>query len=1426
MRKDQALKTGIDVGSTTVKVVVVGNDREQLYGSYQRHNVDIVGTLVGMINQVMENLGDIEVDLAITGSAGMGLSERLNIPFIQEVIATAEAVRIFHPDCRTLIDVGGEDSKMIFFDERLRPDIRMNGNCAGGTGAFIDQMAALMDVSLETLGSLATRYGKIVPIASRCAVFAKTDVQNLIARETPKEDIAASIFNAVVIQVLSGLSQGRSPEPGLIFAGGPLKFFPILRQLFLQHMGYTEQDVIPVSRPDLLPALGTAVTADDHVRIVLSLSKFKALIETKAKGRVIQGRLSPLFSSREDFQQWSADRMTSVGRNIPLEKVDGKPTFLGIDSGSTTTKVVLIDEHGDIAYSFYSSNHGDSIGTVVTSLRELEQMAKDKNVHLHIAHSASTGYGEDLIRAAFGLDIGMVETVAHAVAAREFLPDVSFILDIGGQDMKAIFIREGLIHNIEINEACSSGCGSFIETFAESLNYDIEEFARMACRGQQPVDLGIRCTVFMNSSVKQSLREGASVEDISAGLAVSVIKNCLYKVLQIRDASVLGDRIVVQGGTFRNPAIHRALETLLGRRVVCPDIPELMGAYGSALIARDDGRRESSFIGFDKLEQTTNYERRIFHCHGCENQCEVTRILFPQGKTFFTGNRCERFFSNSGEKIEPGEDVSEFMLQLLFDNLPEPEHPIATIGIPRILNMYSRFPFWSTLLTRAGIRVVLSSPSSEKIYEMGARTVMADNICFPARIAHGHIFDLAEKGVDRIFYPIVRYEEADLPGSMDTYNCPIVTGYPDVLNNAIDSMDRWGISLDRPHISFHDPALLKTACWDYLKTLGVTRHIFNRAFAEANSAHQRFREQYQQRTDLVIEHAEKHDHLTVLLLGRPYHLDPYLNHRIPALLSQQGVDVVTAEGIRPQPGWSDDVQVLTQWVNPNHIFNAVRWAVFHDNVEVVQINSFGCGPDAVIADEIKQILAAYGKSYTLIRVDESSSPGSIKLRIRSMVASARIRTRQQRKKRTIRQAGRPFLQSDTSRTIIVPNFSRFYSPILESFMQIMGHNVMTLPESDRESVRLGLQYTNNDICYPAIIVVGDVIKALQTGRYPRERTAVGITHSGGQCRYSCYASMIQKGLISAGYEDIPVISAGFNDRTTVKQPGFRLQMPKVLEIGVPGILFADAIKEMYLATACREQEAGTAKSLMDEYHERAKKIILRNGTGKNMLTLLHDAVNDFNRVSIEEEPIPVVGLLGEIYTKYNCFGSMHIADRLASEGIEVVIPPIFDFFAQNVLSPKIGRAENVQSCNLQCLLSYPAEWVVEWYAQRFYKVLQNYRFHRPPVRIATVARKANTVLNLVNQYGEGWLVPGEISVLAEQGINQVLVLQPFGCIANHVVAKGTQRALTKLYPDLHILNLDIDASSSEVNVYNRLRFLIKAAEDDVERRREYSFAER
>jgi len=1424
-------KAGIDAGSTTVKLVICDQNGRIVFSRYRRHHSLTLGTIGEMLAEARGALGNRVLDVAFTGSAGMGVAESFHFPFIQEVVASTKIIQLRWPDVRTLIEIGGEDSKIAFFDERFQPDICMNGNCAGGTGAFIEQMAVLLNEPLDKLDELAQKSQTLYPIASRCGVFAKTDVQALLSNRVSREDIAASVFHAMAIQVISTLSRGHDVENKVFFAGGPLTFFPSLREAFIRLLQLDpEKDIAVGEHPELMAAEGAALCHEGD-GLVIEIEQCLHIIENGAmRGcKEDQKRLSPLFHDKQEAETWEEGHRQNQVRRVDVSELKGGPCFLGIDSGSTTTKLVLIDEERRVALTWYQLNGGDAISAARRGLSFFRDACRNAGVVPLVARTAVTGYGEDLIRAAFAIDDGVVETVAHYRAARHFLPDVSFILDIGGQDMKAIYVRDGGIADIQINEACSSGCGSFIETLADSLKIGVSDFAGIACGAEAPFDLGTRCTVFMNSRVKQALREGATAGDISAGLACSVIRNTLYKVLKLHDSSALGDKIVVQGGTFRNPAVLRAFELEIGRKVIRPDISEVMGAYGAALTALQNGlaepARDSTFPGLEAETQENITGTKELHCRGCENNCQIKRISFSGGRSYFTGNRCERHFSNKGaggqiSNLSPtGENLFADRLKLIFDQpLLPTRKPILTFGIPRVLNMFENFPFWANFLTACGFKVVLSDPSDASLFERGIRTVMSDNICFPGKLANGHILDLIEKKVERILYPIVVSEAKEDSEALNSFNCPVVTGYPDVIRSAIDPEGRYGIPLDCPVVSFRVRALLEKQLYSFFKGYGIARKTISAAVKKGREAQQRVREAMYQRAGALIEKARTENRFAVIVAGRPYHADPLVNHGLPEMLAGMGVDVIpeSAVPVAKDGHTLKDIKILSQWAYTNRILAVARFVAAHPHLEMLQITSFGCGLDAISADEARDIISEKGKVYTLIKMDEISNLGAVRIRLRSMLDVARERVQTSIPGTLLPRFSQRAEGKAAARTIIIPWFSPFYSPALPDVFASLGCKVEILPPQERSSVDVGLRYVNNDVCYPALIVVGDIVKALQSGKYDPGKTVVLLTQTFGQCRASSYVPLARKALLAAGFGEVPVVSLSEGD--TLSQAGIPVDQKRLVKRLALMLIFTDPLSKMFLATAPHEIQPGSAMALQQRYLHELGALIGREDFGI-LLEMLRAAIRAFNMIPVHDDPVPVIGVLGEIFVKHNEFSNNNIVDWFRAKGVEVVVPSLLSFFEQRFVNEEFDQKAFMKSSLRDRVVLGLLGRYISVYLHRVERAMKGFRYYRRTYDLKELAADAGKVTSLANQAGEGWLLPAEIIAMVRQGIEHIVCLQPFGCLANHIIGKGLEKRLKKLYPNLNLLYIDMDPGITEVNILNRLHLMVMSVQGEMKRPR-------
>lgn len=1403
---------GLDIGSTTAKMVVVNPAGNIVHCIYKRHHAAIKETVSSLFQDVHKLLGDISVKYKVTGSAGMGLAERTKSPFVQEVIAASTVVRQKFSNVKTLIDIGGEDAKMVFFEEGKVPDMRMNGSCAGGTGAFIDQMATLLGNTVEELNELALKSTHVYPIASRCGVFSKTDIQNLIARNVSREDIAASIFHAIAIQTLSSLSRGYTSRSVVMMCGGPFAFIPALRKAFINHLHLSEQDYMVPENAEMIPAWGAALQAATEEKLH-KLSEWEDLLKSSAKniGTDKTDRMEPLFSSAEEWRAWKKEKEKHHLAMQSVAEMEGNSCFLGIDCGSTTTKIIALTPDKKICFQYYARNLGDPIETVTAGLKQLQSECDQAGKQINILGSCVTGYGEDLIKAAFNLDFGVIETIAHYLAADTIDPEVSFILDIGGQDMKAIFCNGKTISKLEINESCSSGCGSFIEAFANSLQYSVADFASMACtESLYPCNLGTRCTVFMNSKVKQFLREGATPADIAAGLAYSVARNCLFKVLKLRSTEELGEHIIVQGGTMRNHAVVRAFEKTTGVSVSFTNIPELMGSYGCALHALSHHHAEKKEVPLRNLLCKEDYKTSETLCKGCENNCFVKHFVFSNGNTYYSGNKCEKVFSNRGKSHRRGENMYAFKYDLLFNRPVSQKDKQITIGIPRALGMFENYPFWHSIFTELGFNIVLSSTSTMQQYEKGSTTVMADNICFPAKLMHGHIIELCNKGVSRIFYPYVVREQKEDLSSNNSFNCPIVSGYSDVIKSAINPTKK-GIPIDAPVIVFDNSKQMSETCVAYFRQFGFSKEKIQTAVWNARRAQQQYYETLNQKAHEIYHLAKQENRMVILLAGRPYHSDPLVQHKLSFMISDSGIDVITEDIVRN----AKDVDFsrfhfVSQWAYTNRILKAARWCAAQKHpVHFVEMTSFGCGPDAFLLDEVSNVLSQSGKNLTLLKIDDVNNVGSLRLRIRSLIESLKFQKENTTERaKPIFEITKPFEVEDRHRTILAPYFGEYYTPLLSPLFKLLGFNLVSLKPSDQESIDTGLLYLSNDVCYPATLVIGDLIKALQSGKYDLSKTAVAITQTGGQCRATNYLPMLKRTMVDAGFADIPVISVSAAGQRFNRQPGFDLPVKKYINIIFSSMLFADCLSRFYYSSVVREKEQGLAKATKKKYLNLASDVIKRNDS-RGMKSLLKQAAKEFDAICKDHLDLPCIGVVGEIYLKFNSFGHKHVVRWLSEQGVEVVAPTITNFFMQAFVNRVINRKMNVVAKRTTPFLEKSLYLLANRRIKTYNRIASAFRYYIPLENIFENARNAAEIVNLAGQFGEGWLIPGELVSFAKANITHVVSLQPFGCIANHVISKGIEKKIKDLYPQMNLLFLDFDSNTGEVNILNRLHFMVE-----------------
>ncbi len=1402
-------KLGIDVGSTTVKVAVLDSENKILFSDYERHYANIKETLASLVKKAYDQLGDITIQPTITGSGGLTIGNILEIPFTQEVVCVTTALKDYAPQTDVAIELGGEDAKIIYFTNGI--DQRMNGVCAGGTGSFIDQMASLLQTDASGLNEYAKNYDTIYPIAARCGVFAKTDIQPLINEGATKENLSASIFQAVVNQTISGLACGKPIRGNVAFLGGPLHFLSELKESFIRTLKLTDEHIIAPNHSHLFAAVGAALTSKEEVTTPISALHEK--LNSEIEMAIEVERMQPLFESPEEYDDFIEEHSRFSVKRGDISTYEGN-CFLGIDAGSTTTKVALIGENGELLYDFYSSNNGSPLKTSIRAIQKIYKKLPDSAA---IVGSCSTGYGEALIKSALMLDYGEVETIAHYTAAAFFEPDVDCILDIGGQDMKCIKIKNQVVDNVLLNEACSSGCGSFIETFAKSLNYSIEDFAQIALFAENPIDLGSRCTVFMNSKVKQAQKEGASVADISAGLAYSVIKNALLKVIKLTDPKDLGNKVVVQGGTFYNDAVLRSFEMISGRKAVRPDISGIMGAFGAALIARNnyDESKETTMLSIDEINNL-KFDTAMARCKGCTNSCLLTINRFTGGRQFISGNRCER-----GVGLKKNKDnvpnLFEYKFKRLFNypSLSPSEAYRGEIGVPRVLNMYENYPFWHTFLTKLGYRVVLSPQSSRQIYDLGIESIPSESECYPAKISHGHVMWLIKQGIKNIFYPCIPYERNEMPEANNHYNCPIVTSYPENIKNNMEEIQTDEIVYIRPFLALDNPEALKVRMYQELvKYTDVSQseinHAIDAAYAEADAA----RADIQQKGEDVVKWLNDNDRLGIVLAGRPYHVDPEINHGLPELINSYGIAVLTEDSVSHLAPPERPLIVSDQWMYHSRLYAAANFVKSQKNLELIQLNSFGCGLDAVTTDCVNDILSNSGKIYTVLKIDEVSNLGAARIRIRSLISAVNVRKKQGVEPKPVSSAyERRIFTKEMKKdyTILAPQMSPIHFDMIATALNSTGdYHVECLPDATKSTIDIGLKYVNNDACYPSIIVVGQIMQALNSGKYDLNKTAVFITQTGGGCRATNYIGFIRRALRKAGMEQIPVISLSMSG--IEKNPGFKYT-PALVNRVLQAIVYGDLFMRVLYRMRPYEKEVGSANALYEKWRDICIEAV-KKGNFSTFKKNIRGIVKDFDNLPITDEKKPRVGIVGEILVKFLPSANNHLVDLLEAEGAEAVMPDLLDFFTYCVYNNNY-KYEFLGKPKKTAQISNFAIWCIEKYRTELRKALNESTHFDAPATISELAEFAKPFISLGNQTGEGWFLTGEMIELIHSGAGNIVCAQPFACLPNHIVGKGTIKELKRAFPEANIVAVDYDPGASEVNQLNRIKLMLSTAQENV-----------
>ena len=1600
-RDTKPLRVGLDIGSTTVKAVVLDQTDALdgvLFSDYRRHHANVRATVAGLLEDIHKELvardrGDEPIRLAITGSGGLALADNLHVPFVQEVIAETRAIDQEYPRADVIIELGGEDAKITYL--KPTPEQRMNGSCAGGTGAFIDQMATLLDTDAAGLNDMAKSYETLYPIASRCGVFAKTDLQPLINDGAAKPDLAASIFTAVATQTIAGLASGRPIHGTVIFLGGPLFFMSELREAFHRALeGKVDEFIVPTDA-HLYVAFGSALLAGEPDQLEDGVH-FEArtcedILENLEDLKNLPANtptMPPLFpteAEREAFNERHHREHVHIGT---LEGAIG-PHFLGIDAGSTTIKATLVNDDREIVWSSYATNEGSPLTAAVNIVKKIQnELPQDA----WIARSCATGYGEGLIATGLHLDEGVVETMAHYRGAEMASPGVTAVIDIGGQDMKYLAISDGVIDSIAVNEACSSGCGSFLQTFAQSMGLTIQEFTQAALNSTHPVDLGSRCTVFMNSSVKQAQKEGASMEDIAAGLCYSVVRNALYKVIKLRDSGELGDTVVVQGGTFLNDAVLRAFELLTEREVTRPNIAGLMGAYGAALTARmhysdvsdgldgepDDAANTgikqividgvthtaSNIISGDDLDHLSMTSERDV-CKLCQNHCKLTITTFQDGSRYVTGNRCERGGDSKKQRSDrPNLYDYKYKRCFAYRRLTDKKATRGEIGIPRVLNMYENYPFWFTLLTSLGFKVMISGRSSHELFETGIESIASENICYPAKLVHGHVKWLLNKGIKTIFYPCVSYEENLVPDTDNHYNCPVVANYPVVIGANMPELREEGVRYMRPYFNMANYELMIDRIVEEFAWADVTREEAETAVKAAYAENEVFKHDVQMEGLKALAYMKEHNCRGIVLAGRPYHIDPEVNHGIPETICALGMVVLSEDSIcELQPGQKlalseflaegeEDprkknangfrhvgdrkvtkmpLRVTNQWAYHSRLYAAANFVASYPGLELVQLNSFGCGLDAITTDQVSEILADKADVYTMLKIDEVSNLGAAKIRLRSLKAAVEERERNHKRAvaasmptkqdqpgnadavadakakldevkaqlkaaeaelkaaetAAIKQAGQggfrktgsaaptpgrqimldtvmkanpklteavkaasrraaengigesregkktahnsatmskyanriPFGKDMKDYTIVAPQMSPIHFSLVESVIRSGGYKFDILKHASRDDVEIGLKYVNNDACYPAIMVIGQLVNAILEGKYDPDTTALAITQTGGMCRATNYFGLIRKALVDAGYPQIPVIA--ISTQGIEDNPGFKAT-PSLLHRAVKALVIGDLLMKCLYRVRPYEVTAGSADKLYETWDVIVRETLEHHGfsktarkfIGKGYLPyqeLVKEIVRSFDKLPLKDEPRKVrVGVVGEILVKYQPDANNHVVDVIESQDCEAVVPGIMEFMTTR---PYIADWNEHYLGMGGSKLGYALmRKGLDLYLNPVRKAigLANGKFSQD-LPMPELVKKAGEVTSVGVQAGEGWLLTAEILELIESGCPNVICAQPFACLPNHVTGRGMFGKIRRLHPEVNIVSIDYDPGASEANQLNRIKLMISAA---------------
>lgn len=1471
------LHVGIDVGSTTTKIVVVDKEKsiqnlsnrkeesqirknarmqeEILYSNYERHNADQVKSVYLALKKLKDKFKDaaVEVHLALTGSGSKILAELLGISYVQEVVANSIALRRQYKEVGTAIELGGQDAKIIFFgkDEKTGDlnvaDMRMNGSCAGGTGAFIDEVASILRIPIERFNELAKKGDYVYDISGRCGVYAKTDIQPLLNQGVSKQNLALSTFHAIAKQTIGGLAQGLDIKNPVAFEGGPLTFNPRLIQVFCERLHLEKEDVILPEYPEIMVAYGAALSLSemyekDDTRIDVD-ELMEKLQDDSIKHRASENGQGKLyFESEEEKKRFLETHALPKWQPKNLVKGEKVRAYLGIDCGSTTTKFVLMDEQENILDSFYASNEGEPLKIAKEALLAMYRRYKEAGVELEIIAVGTTGYGEMLFAKAFSAECHVVETVAHAKAANKYVPDASFILDIGGQDMKAIWLENGIITNIVVNEACSSGCGSFLENFASSLHIPVKEIAKAAFESENPAVLGSRCTVFMNSSIVTEQRNGKLPEDIMAGLCRSIIENVFTKVIRISNLKTLGDKIVVQGGTFQNDAVLRALEQYIGKEVTRAPYPGIMGAIGAALITKErveekmkkDGKFEKTFLGLEKMDTFSYIQESNSICPFCTNHCKRTIVTFSNGNSWVTNNRCERGeiignpkdqavrekVKQKTKKKDAIPNLYKIREELLFRQYPCKQlldNQNTVIGIPRVLSFWDNMPFWQTFFTSLGFKVKISDESSRKMYENGLSAVTSDTVCFPAKLVHGHIRNLIEKRVDRIFMPSITVIKSENQEKTSESMCAIVKGYPIVIRNSDNPKKRWDVPFDAPLFHWYTDKDREEQLTKYMEeTFGISKKIVLQAIAVGDKAQRAFKRQLKKEGKKIIDMVKREGKYAVILASRPYQNDALVNHDLPDIFLSMGIPVLTADSV---PGIEEiDLGGSTlDIVNNYHarMLSSAIMAAQTEYLEYVQIVSFGCGHDAYLSDEIIRLMKeTSGKTPLILKLDESDIKGPLQIRVRSFIETLSMR-KKQGNALEVHELEDPYKvkftkQDVKERVVLVPNTSHAFSRIMSAAMEAQHLKTIPLEIGREEAIRLGKEYVHNDICFPAQIVIGEALAALKSGKYDPDYTAIAMGKYVGDCRLTHYGKLLRKALDDAGFSQVPILT---NDDIDIHNmhPGFKMNLASSIRIAF-ALPMIDVMEELLRKIRPYELKKGAANKAFEKGMDYIVEGLAKNGV-LGAKKGFQRAIRLMKKIPYDKtNPRPTVLIVGEYLLNFHPGANHDIEEYLEKNGFEIIEARMTDVIQKTYFYKAAQNKEYHLHKPFREKAWYSATNVFFDAAHDLTdKIAKEHPLYEPACRMQDLVKDSDSIIHHTFDTGEGVLIPAEIIHHAKHGCKAFVILQPFGCLPNHVVGRGIAKKLKEMYPDVQILPLDYDPDVSFANIENRLQMLIMNA---------------